>query len=136
MNYLLDTNVISELYKKQCNPLVRQKIDAIPEENLCISVVSLGEIWRGIKMVNEKAKFVKLLQGFNDITAWFARRTLLVDSAVMLEWGEICAKQKRTLPVLDSLLAATARAHRLILLTRNARDFQGLALDVLDPWAA
>jgi predicted nucleic acid-binding protein len=136
MNYLLDTNVISGLCKKQCNPLVRQKIDAIPEESLYISVVSLGEIWRGIKMVKEKTKFVKLLQDFNAVTTWFAKRTLLVDSTVMLEWGEMCAKQKRTLPALDSLLAATARAHRLSLLTRNARDFQGLAVDVLDPWEA
>ncbi|MDR1114078.1 MAG: type II toxin-antitoxin system VapC family toxin [Candidatus Margulisbacteria bacterium] len=134
MSYLLDTNVISELYKKQCNPLVRRKIDTIPEEDLYISVISLGEMWRGIKMVKEKTRFVKLLQDFNAVTVWFAKRTLPVDYMIMLEWGEMCAKQKRTLSVLDSLLAATARAQRLILLTRNARDFQGLDVNVLDPW--
>jgi predicted nucleic acid-binding protein len=135
VKYLFDTNVVSELYKIQCNPAVRNFVQKIPREDTGLSVVSVGEIVYGIKRLSDKKKKLSLTLWLNQqITEWFKDRVLPITAEIMTEWGILCAAQHRTLPFMDSLLAATARAQRLILLTRNARDFQGLDVNVLDPW--
>jgi predicted nucleic acid-binding protein len=135
VKYLFDTNVVSELYKLQCDPAVRDFVQKTPQEDTCLSVVSVGEIVYGIKRLSDKKKKLSLTLWLNQqVTEWFKDRVLPITAEVMTEWGILCAAQHRTLPFMDSLLAATARAHRLILVTRNARDFQGLDVDVLDPW--
>jgi len=132
--YLLDTNVVSELYKVRCAESVKEFMQKIQREDTYLSVLSIGEIVYGIKKLQDKKKKLSLTLWLdNQLTEWFKDRVLPVTAEIMVEWGILRAEQKRTLPFMDSLLAATARVHRLVLVTHNARDFHGL-VNVIDPW--
>ncbi|MDR1176659.1 MAG: type II toxin-antitoxin system VapC family toxin [Treponema sp.] len=136
MKYLLDTNVISEMRKSNGDPGVLACINAIQEDDLFISVISIGEISKGIEKLPDGKKKAELSIWLNDqIPAAFKNRIIPLDFDCMLEWGRVRARAKRTFPVIDSLLAATALARRLIILTRNIRDFDGIGgLSLLNPW--
>ena len=136
MSYLLDTNVISELRRKNPNPAVVDWFAVRPSSSLYLSVLSLGEIRKGIEGVNDEARRLILLDWLEtDLPRFFTGRLLDIDAAVADRWGRLQAMAKRPLPSIDSLLAATALEHDLILVTRNVRDFSGLPVQMVNPWA-
>ncbi len=135
MSYLIDTNVLSELRKRTPDPRVVAWVDARPPSTLYISVLTLGEIRRGVDLMTDEARRLKLLDWLEtELPAWFAGRILGVDLAVADHWGRLLARARRPLPAIDSLLAATAARHDLQLVTRNVADFAGVDVTVLNPW--
>jgi predicted nucleic acid-binding protein len=135
MSYLIDTNTISEMRKINCNPNVKAYIDALPQDDIYISVVTLGEIMKGIEKTTDNEKKAKLFSWFENIFEWFEENIVNVDSDVMIEWGKLVVRHKQTLPAMDSLLAATCLTHHFTLLTRNVKDFTHIAgIDIINPW--
>lgn len=135
MSYLIDTNVLSELHKKTAKIEVVQWFESIDPESIYISVLTLGEIQKGVERV-ENTKKRALLRNWLDVTlpAYFRGRILPIDEAVAQRWGSMLAVVKNPRPAVDSLLAATAALHGLVFVTRNTKDVEGLGVDVLDPW--
>lgn len=138
MSFLLDTNVVSETMRKRPSAVVLDWVAAQVTESVFISAVTLGELRRGALLLGEGKKRNALLRWIETgLKADFASRILPVDIAVMERWAELqIATQKagRRLPLMDSLLAATALAHGLTLATRNLADFQAAGVPLLDPW--
>ena len=136
MNYLLDTNVLSEIRKLQPSQTVWEKIAGIPNDNLFLSVISLGEIEKGRQKLPEGHRKTALTEWLKkDIPDYFEGRILDIDRDVMLEWGRLVTQHKRTLPVMDSLLAAACLHYNLTLLTRNVKDFADIeGLTLSNPW--
>ena len=140
MNFLLDTNVVSETTRPQPSATVLDWMAAQPRESLFISAITLGELRRGALLLAAGKKRNALLRWIETgIKADFAGRILPVDTAVMERWAELqIATQKagRRLPLMDSLLAATALTHSLTLVTRNLADFKAAGVPLLDPWTS
>ena len=135
MSYLVDTNVISELHRRDPNARVLRWIHARRPSSLYLSVLTLGELRKGIDGLTESDKKRKLLDWLEiDLPAYFAGRILPIDVEVSDRWGRLVAKLGRPLPAIDSLLAATALQHGLTMVTRNLKDFDVPELLVLDPW--
>jgi predicted nucleic acid-binding protein len=131
--YLLDTNVISELRKRNCNQSVKQWVMGKPPEQLYMSVLSIGEIRYGInKLADTNKKSELLLWLESSIPDWFENRLLPIDARVMSIWGALKANN-RALPIIDSILCATAIAHELIIVTRNSKDFADV-VNTVNPW--
>lgn len=135
MSYLLDTNVISELVRPKPAKAVLAWFDNIPSEALHISVLTLGEIRKGVEQMPDGARREKLrLWLEHDLVDWFETRVLPVDVKVADRWGRLVAQMGRPVPSIDSLLAATALHHELRLVTRNQKDFDYPGLEVINPW--
>lgn len=135
MSYLLDTNILSETVRRAPNKSVLAWLDQIPGEALFVSVLTLGEIRKGIEAITDKKRREKLrLWLEHDLPVWFEGRVLPVDLAVADRWGRILAEVGRPVPTIDSLLAATALHHELRLVTRNATDFEYPGLEVINPF--
>jgi len=135
MSYLLDTNIISETVRRSPNKRVIEWLDRVPGEALFVSVLTLGEVRKGIEALTEKKRREKLrLWLEHDLPAWFEGRVLPVDLAVADRWGRLLAEVGRPVPTIDSLLAATALHHELRLVTRNAVDFNYPGLEVINPF--
>lgn len=136
--FLLDTNVISELVKARPEPRVTAWIGATDESLLHLSVLTLGEIRKGIAAVAQASRRVVLEAWLEtELRLRFADRILAVDEAVADRWGLIAGRaqaQKAAIPVIDGLLAATALHHNLILVTRNAQDVIRTSVPVFNPW--
>src|SRR6185437_72206 len=129
MRYLLDTNVISEPFKRAPEQKVVDWLSAQSPLDLCISVLTLGELTMGFEMA-PVGKRRNDLQNWitQDLPRRFVGRLLPVDEAVAREWGRLSAEGRasgRELPSIDGLLLATARVHDLTLVTRNERDCAG-----------
>jgi hypothetical protein len=135
MSYLLDTNILSETVRRAPNKSVLAWLDRIPGEALFVSVLTLGEIRKGIEAITDKKRREKLrLWLEHELPVWFEGRVLPVDLAVADRWGRILAEVGRPVPTIDSLLAATALHHELRLVTRNATDFEYPGLEVINPF--
>lgn len=137
MSYLIDTNVISELRKgDRCDPAVAAWWAKVDENELWTSALVLGEIRRGIELARrhdpQKAKVLEAW--LEEVIYGFGDRILNVDAHVADEWGRMNAI--RPLPIIDALLAATARANSLTFVTRNVSDVQGVGVDLLNPFTA
>jgi predicted nucleic acid-binding protein len=131
--YLLDTNVVSELRRRQPHPRVVAWIEATPNASLRISAVTLGEIQRGVEMlrVRDAAKA-------DEIEAWVDRLEYLygivpADAAVFRRHARLMHRQP-TPSYEDALIAATAMSNGLVVVTRNVADFQGFELRVVNPF--
>ena len=135
MKYLLDTNIISEIRKgPRCHPNVAAWYSNLEEESLYLSVLVLGEIRKGIEGLRRRdsRKANELDLWLEQLQTGFKSQILPVDIAISQKWGRLSSLH--TVPVIDGLLAATATAHRLVLVTRNTRDFADLGIQLLDPF--
>ena len=130
---LLDTCVISELARPVPDPAVLAWIEALSDEALRLSVLTLGEIKKGADLLEAGPRKARVDAWLDELRTTFADRILPVDEAVALRWGAICASG-RVRPRIDSLLAATARCHQLKLATRNVADFEGTGVSIVNPW--
>ncbi len=136
MSYLIDTNVLSELRRKSPDPGVVAWFSQRPATTLYLSVLTLGEIRKGIEGVDDEIRRQALLDWLEtELPTFFTGRILSIDGAVADRWGRLIAAAGRPLPVIDSLLAATALEHDLVLITRNIKDFSGLPVQIFNPWS-
>lgn len=136
MSYLIDTNILSELRRKSANPGVVEWFAQRPATTLYLSVLTLGEIRKGIEGDSDLSRRQILLDWLEtDLPAFFTGRVLSVDAAVADRWGRLVAAAGRPLPAIDSLLAATALEHDLVLITLNVKDFAGLPVEIFNPWS-
>lgn len=136
MSYLLDTNVISELVRPKPAKAALAWFENIPSDALYISVLTLGEIRKGVERMPDGARREKLrLWLEHELTDWFGTRILPVDIPVADRWGKLIAHMGRPVPSIDSLLAATALHHELRIVTRNQKDFDYPGLEVINPWS-
>ena len=135
MSYLLDTNILSETIRRHPNKAVISWLNQLPGEGLYVSVLTLGEIRKGIETLGDRRRREKLrLWLEHDLPEWFEDRVLPVDLAVADRWGRLLAEVGRPVPTTDSLLAATALHHELRLATRNSGDFEYPGLEVINPF--
>ncbi len=135
MSYLLDTNVLSELVRRKPDATVLRWFQGTPEERLHLSVLSLGELRFGIEMAKGGARRERLRVWLErDLPDRCSERLLSITPAVADRWGRLLAEVGRSVPAIDSLLAATALAHGLRMVTRNVRDFRFPGLQVVNPW--
>ena len=137
MNYLIDTNIISEIRKDaRCDRNVAAWYAAIDDDAVYLSVLVAGEIRKGIELARRRdpAKARALERWLREVDAAFGNRILPVDRAVTDAWGRMSAQ--RPVPVVDGLLAATAKVHGMTLVTRNDAHVAGLGAEVLNPFNA
>jgi toxin FitB len=132
--YLLDTNVLSETRKTRADGGVTAFLAAADADGLFLSVLTLGELRKGVeaKRRSDPVAADRLGAWVDGIETMFADRVLPVDAAAARLWGELSAN--RTLPVIDTLIAATAIGHGLTLVTRNTSDVEQTGVPLLDPW--
>jgi toxin FitB len=136
--FLLDTNIISELIKPKPEPRLVTWISGTDENLLYLSVLTLGEIRKGIEALRQPARRVQLETWLDsELRLRFSGRILSIDDEVADRWGVIvgrAASRKMGLPVIDGLLAATALHYNLTLVTRNSKDVVGTEALVFNPW--
>ncbi|MBA3033958.1 MAG: type II toxin-antitoxin system VapC family toxin [Gammaproteobacteria bacterium] len=135
MSYLIDTNALSELRRKSPDLGVVAWFSQRLPATLYLSVLTLGEFRKGIEGSSDETRRQSLLDWLEtDLPAFFTGRVLPIDAAVADRWGRLVATAGRPLPAIDSLLAATALEHDLVLVTRNVKDFSGLPVQIFNPW--
>jgi predicted nucleic acid-binding protein len=139
MRCLMDTCVFSELLKPKTHPAVQNWIDRQLTEDVFVSVITFGEIRKGIARLSDTAKARMLEDRLFLVRQEFEEQILGLELAELVRWGWLCGtseKKRITLPVLDSLIAATALQHGLIVATRNVKDFERCGVGVVNPWEA
>lgn len=137
MSWLLDTCLLSELVKPRPEPKVATWVSSQPETGLHVSTLTLGEIHKGVLLLTDPQKQERVRRWLVATQARFAGRILSVDTGVALQWGTIQAEARKRgfiLPVVDSILAATALVHDLTLVTRNTADLRNIQVKVFNPW--
>lgn len=135
MGYLLDTDVLSESSNSKPDESVMDWLDSHDHETY-LSTISLGEIVKGIELLPDGKRKHQIAAWFDRLDRWSENRLLPPTGNVMREWGRLCARHERKgrrLPVLDSLIAATALAHDLTLVTRNTGDYPK-EIPLVNPW--
>ncbi len=133
--FLLDTNVVSELRKKErCAPKVNAWAATVPRNQDFLSVLVVGELTRGatLKRRTDPRTAEALQKWIARLTHLYAERILPITLEIAHEWGRLSAL--RPIPPEDGLLAASALVHRLTLVTRNVRNVEGLGVSLLNPW--
>jgi len=134
---LLDTCVLSELRHPKGHPGVRQAVDAFNEEDLFVSVISIGEILKGVSLLRESPKRHALETWLKTLERDYGDRLLSIDLETSRLWGELTAsaqKAGRMVHATDGLIAATALRHGLRVMTRNTDDFKPTGVLLLNPW--
>jgi toxin FitB len=138
--FLLDTNVISELVRRRPEPRVTAWVEATDESLLHLSVLTLGEIRKGIVLLREASRQAALSAWLDsELVVRFTDRILPIDEAIADRWGRLTAQGEASnsdLPVIDGLLAATALQYNLTLVTRNVKDVAVTGVPVFNPWAS
>lgn len=136
---LLDTCVISELRKEAPHKSVLDAVKAIPSDNLFLSVITLGEIIKGIALLDDGKRKRDLQSWLLELERLYEDRILPVDSETVRIWGELTAEAQKkgvSIAVSDGLIAATARRHGLHVMTRNESDFGESGALLVNPWGA
>ena len=130
--YLLDTCVWSDARRRV--PAVRAWLGTVSPASLFLSVVTVGEMTKGITLRSRQdpVAAASLQNWLNNLRDAHDERILPIDEAIAIAWGQMMAA--RTLPIADALIAATARAHALVLVTRNVADFAGTGVEIVNPW--
>ncbi len=140
MSFLLDTCVVSELVREEPDERVVQWLEDQDEQSLHLSVITFGELEKGVAHLPASRKREKLKAWVEqDLWARFSDRTVPFDLPVAVRWGQLLAESEgygRPLPVVDSMLAATALVHDLTLVSRNVADFDAGRVRVFSPWRA
>jgi predicted nucleic acid-binding protein len=140
MSYLLDTCVISELIAKQPNQQVIEWIDALNPDCVYLSVITIGEICKGIEKLSLSKRKVELHSWLNDeLLIRFSNKILAIDINVMRTWGALNGRLElsgRRMAAIDSLIAALALHKNFTLVTRNEVDFQQAGVKLINPWNA
>jgi predicted nucleic acid-binding protein len=133
VTFLLDTNAISEIRRGR-DPNVQAWADEVDETALRLSVLTLGEIRKGIERLRDRdnAQAQVFADWLEELRKRFADRILEVDARIAEEWGRLNAVAPRN--TVDSLIAATARVHALTVVTRNTTDFESCDVELLNPW--
>jgi predicted nucleic acid-binding protein len=135
MSYLLDTNIVSETLRIKPNAAVMNFLQILTPESLFISVLTLGEIRKGIeKLETSKRKNRLTVWLEKDLSNWFGSQVLPITQEIADRWGYLSAHTLRPLPSIDGLLAATALTHNLKMVTRNTKDFDISGLEVINPF--
>jgi tRNA(fMet)-specific endonuclease VapC len=138
MNYLLDTNVISELISKRPDKKVVEWLDRLDPNTIYLSVITIGEIRKGIEKLppsKRRDRVKEWLEG--DLLLRFQGRILEITTEVMLIWGELTGrleKEGRPITAIDSLVAAIALQGNYRLVTRNEHDFRHTGVTMINPW--
>ena len=134
MSYVLDTNVVSEMTKRVRDDSVQAWLDTITGPSLYVSVMVFGEIRKGVELLRRRDPLQAggYESWLDRLQHQFRTRVLPVTAAVAEEWGRMHAV--RPLPIVDGLIAATARAHDWTLVTRNVKDFVGLDVQLINPF--
>jgi len=138
MNYLLDTNVISELISKQPNKKVAERLDRLDPNAVYLSVITIGEIRKGIEKLPHSKRKDKVREWLEtDLLLRFEGRILEITLEVMLVWGALTGRlenEGRPITAIDSLIAAIALQGSYCLVTRNEIDFQHTGVTIFNPW--
>jgi predicted nucleic acid-binding protein len=136
--FLVDTNLPSELTRLTPHPDVVEFMVRAGREQVYASVVTVGEICKGIAGLPESARRDELQRWLDDVMRpWFGGRLLPVTETIAERWGILTGEQRRLgrqITMADGLIAATALEHDLIVVTRNVRDFDGLGVSIINPW--
>jgi len=138
VKYLLDTNIISEFISKYPDQKVVDYILSLKEEDLFLSVITIGEIKSGIEKLDEGKRKESLLAWLeNDLLTRFSGRILSLNVDVMLTWGKLNPSLKKLgtpLPIMDSLIGATCKVEKMTLITRNEKDFKNINIKIVNPF--
>ncbi len=138
MSWLLDTCVVSELVRPKPKASVVKWIRERDERELYLSVITIGELEKGIAKLSASKKRVALEQWVRqDLAARFRDRLLAIDANVAARWGAMAGASEsrgQPLPVIDSLIAATSLQHDLVVVTRNTLDLERCGARCIDPW--
>jgi toxin FitB len=136
--FLLDTNIVSELIKPRPDKKVAAWIETSDEALLFLSVLTIGEIRKGIASHPDPRRRAKLESWLiTDLQLRFAGRLLGIDEPIAELWGRLAAQGERAgrpIPVIDGLIAATAQYHDLTFVTRNTADLTATAVSLFNPW--
>jgi predicted nucleic acid-binding protein len=139
VNFLLDTNVVSEWVKPRPNPGVIEWLASADEDRLFLSVVTLAELRYGVERLPAGRKNAQLQEWLEtELRIRFEGRVVVIDETVAALWGKLLAKADavgRPLGAMDGFLAATAAAHQMTLVTRNEMDFAGAGIKTFNPWS-
>ena len=137
MSYLIDTNVISELTRKRPSQRVVDWLDGTPADRLHVSVLTLGELRKGVAALPAGARRDRMGAWLDvDLPAWFEDRVLSIDGDVADVWGRMLAQIGRPVGAVDSLIAATAMRHGFRVVTRHSAEFRFPGLAGENPWEA
>lgn len=138
LSYLIDTCVISELVRPEPHPAVVEWIAGVEEARLFLSVLTLGELHKGVAKLADSQRARRLTLWLErDVAIRFDGRILPVDASIARRWGKLVGDASArgiTLPVIDALLAATAQQHGLSVVTRNAKDLERCGVEIVNPW--
>ncbi len=138
--YLLDTNCVSEAVRLCPEPRVMSWLETADEGFLYLSVLTLGEIRKGVASLPQNRRRTSLETWLDvELQARFSARILPIDAAITDRWGSLAAtakKRGRALSTIDGLLAATAIHHNLTIVSRNDGDFAGMQVPVFNPWTS
>ncbi len=137
MRALLDSCVLTELGKDQGNPKVKSAVAEFATANLYLSVLTVGEIAKGVALLNAGRKKTSLGTWLARVENQYADRILAIDVETARLWGELTARAQKSgtiIPSVDGLLAATALRHGLHVMTRNTRHFEASGALIIDPW--
>jgi tRNA(fMet)-specific endonuclease VapC len=138
MKYLLDTCVISELVAKKPNPKVVNWIDSIDPDSAYLSVITIGEIRKGIEKLPDSRRKTTLHSWLiEELMARFSGKILPIDAEVVLMWGQLIGSLEsdgKKMAAIDSLIAATALYNHCSLVTRNEPDFKHTGIAIINPW--
>lgn len=135
MSYLLDTNVVSELRRKRPAPSVTRWLDGVRADELFLSVLVIGELRRGVELLRRKdsGSAERINDWLDELSTRFRDRILPISQPVADRWGRLGVPDP--IPAVDALMAATALAHGLTLVTRNVGDFARTGVPLVDPFA-
>ena len=138
MKALLDTCVISELVSKQPNSKVVDFVDSLDSEDVYLSVITIGEIVKGIEKLPKSRRKTDLHNWLKeDLLVRFEGNILALDTDTLIEWGALTARLEsagKPMPAIDSLIAATTLSKKMTLVTRNVSDFEDSSAEIVNPW--